>query len=138
MARASFTDLRDPLRDGAEAIAQYIERKSVPGIDSFHCEENSKGLFVLFSGETERRFRLAELDASNQNDNRQSANGHERALTLEQLLQMNLAPPPAVNILFNTTIATAIVDRLVENSEILLLGGDSLRKAKNPSTSPAE
>src|SRR5512133_4205973 len=42
------------------------------------------------------------------------------------------------NILFNTTIATAIVDRLVENSEILLLGGDSLRKAKNGSTSPAD
>ena len=37
------------------------------------------------------------------------------------------------NILFNTTIATAIADRLVENSEIFLLGGDSLRKAnKNP------
>ena len=32
------------------------------------------------------------------------------------------------NILFNTTIATAIADRLVENSEIFLLGGDSLRK----------
>lgn len=37
------------------------------------------------------------------------------------------------NILYNTTIATAIADRLVENSEILLLGGDSLRKMKkNP------
>ena len=37
------------------------------------------------------------------------------------------------NILFNTTIATAIADRLVENSEIFLLGGESLRKAqKNP------
>ena len=37
------------------------------------------------------------------------------------------------NILYNTTIATAIADRLVENSEIFLLGGDSLRKAnKNP------
>ncbi len=33
------------------------------------------------------------------------------------------------NILFNTTIATAIADRLVENSEIFLLGGESLRKA---------
>ena len=33
------------------------------------------------------------------------------------------------NILFNTTIATAIADRLVENSEIFLFGGDSLRKA---------
>ena len=32
------------------------------------------------------------------------------------------------NILFNTTIATAIADRLVENSEIFLFGGDSLRK----------
>ena len=42
------------------------------------------------------------------------------------------------NILFNTTIATAIADRLVENSEIFLLSGDSLRKAgKNPS-SPEE
>jgi DNA replication protein DnaC len=33
------------------------------------------------------------------------------------------------NILYNTTIATAIADRLVENSEIFLLGGDSLRKS---------
>jgi DNA replication protein DnaC len=32
------------------------------------------------------------------------------------------------NILHNTTIATAIADRLVENSEVVLLGGDSLRK----------
>ena len=41
------------------------------------------------------------------------------------------------NILFNTTIAAAIADRLVENSEIFLLGGPSLRKPKNPD-SPAE
>ena len=42
------------------------------------------------------------------------------------------------NILYNTTIATAIADRLVENSEIFLLGGDSVRKTgKNPSP-PAE
>jgi len=41
------------------------------------------------------------------------------------------------NILFNTTIATAIADRLVENSEIFLLGGDSLRKASK-SSSPEE
>lgn len=34
------------------------------------------------------------------------------------------------NILYNTVIATAIVDRLVENSQIFLLGGESLRKAK--------
>jgi DNA replication protein DnaC len=36
------------------------------------------------------------------------------------------------NILDNTPIATAIADRLVENSEIFLLGGESLRKAKKP------
>jgi DNA replication protein DnaC len=42
------------------------------------------------------------------------------------------------NILYNTTIATAIVDRLVENSEIFLLGGESLRKPKNHPSSPAE
>jgi hypothetical protein len=34
--------------------------------------------------------------------------------------------------------AAGIVERLVENSEVLLLGGESLRKAKNPSASPAE
>ena len=40
------------------------------------------------------------------------------------------------NTLHNTTIAAAIADRLVENSEIFLLGGDSLRKAqKNPPAS---
>jgi len=37
------------------------------------------------------------------------------------------------NILYNTTIAAAIADRLVENSEVFLLSGESLRKAqKNP------
>jgi len=54
------------------------------------------------------------------------------------LITTNTAFSDWGNILFNTTIATAIVDRLVENSEILLLGGESLRKAKNSSTSPAE
>ena len=54
------------------------------------------------------------------------------------LITTNTAFSDWGNILFNTTIASAIVDRLVENSEILLLGGDSLRKAKNGSTSPAE
>jgi DNA replication protein DnaC len=39
------------------------------------------------------------------------------------------------NILYNTTIATAIADRLVENSEIFLLGGASIRK---PKKEPAE
>jgi DNA replication protein DnaC len=43
------------------------------------------------------------------------------------------------NILYNTTIATAIADRLVENSEIFLLGGDSLRKTNSkPQNPPAE
>jgi len=42
------------------------------------------------------------------------------------------------NILFNTTIATAIADRLVENSEIFLLGGDSLRKPGKNQNPPAE
>jgi DNA replication protein DnaC len=42
------------------------------------------------------------------------------------------------NILFNTTIATAIADRLVENSEIFLLGGDSMRKAGRNSNPPEE
>jgi DNA replication protein DnaC len=41
------------------------------------------------------------------------------------------------NILHNTTIATAIADRLVENSEIFLLGGESLRK-NNKSQPPAD
>lgn len=41
------------------------------------------------------------------------------------------------NILFNTTIATAIADRLVENSEVFLLGGDSLRKPSKSLNPPA-
>jgi len=35
------------------------------------------------------------------------------------------------NILFNTTIAAAIADRLVENSEVFLLGGPTWRNPKN-------
>lgn len=41
------------------------------------------------------------------------------------------------NILFNTTIAAAIADRLVENSEIFLLGGESMRKANKTPQPPA-
>jgi DNA replication protein DnaC len=41
------------------------------------------------------------------------------------------------NILFNTTIAAAIADRLVENSEIFLLGGESMRKANKTPLPPA-
>lgn len=41
------------------------------------------------------------------------------------------------NILYNTTIATAIADRLVENSEIFLFGGDSLRKGNKGQPSAA-
>jgi DNA replication protein DnaC len=41
------------------------------------------------------------------------------------------------NVLYNTTIATAIADRLVENAEIFLLGGDSLRKGNSKSNPPA-
>jgi DNA replication protein DnaC len=54
------------------------------------------------------------------------------------LITTNTAFSDWGNILHNTTIATAIADRLVENSEIFLLGGDSLRKAKNPPPSPSE
>ena len=41
-------------------------------------------------------------------------------------------------LLFNTTIATALAGRLAENSEIFLLGGDSLRKASRNSNPPEE
>jgi DNA replication protein DnaC len=55
--------------------------------------------------------------------------GHKRST----VITTNTAFSDWGNILYNTTIATAIADRLVENSEIFLLGGDSLRKAsKNP------
>ena len=49
------------------------------------------------------------------------------------LITTNTAFSDWGNVLYNTTIATAIADRLVENSEIFLLGGDSLRKAKKSS-----
>ena len=52
------------------------------------------------------------------------------------LITTNTAFSDWGNILHNTTIAAAIADRLVENSEIFLLGGESLRKAqKNPPAS---
>jgi DNA replication protein DnaC len=38
------------------------------------------------------------------------------------------------NILFNTTIAAAIADRLVENSEVFLMGGHTWRNPKNGQT----
>jgi len=55
------------------------------------------------------------------------------------LITTNTAFSDWGNILYNTTIATAIADRLVENSEIFLLGGESLRKGnRNPNPPAAE
>jgi DNA replication protein DnaC len=59
--------------------------------------------------------------------------GHKRST----LITTNTAFSDWGNILYNTTIATAIADRLVENSEIFLLGGESLRKS-NKSQPPNE
>src|SRR6266478_3130524 len=53
------------------------------------------------------------------------------------LITTNTAFSDWGNILYNTTIATAIADRLVENSEIFLLAGESLRKG-NKSQPPTE
>jgi DNA replication protein DnaC len=53
------------------------------------------------------------------------------------LITTNTAFSDWGNILHNTTIATAIADRLVENSEIFLLGGESLRK-QNKSQPPSD
>jgi DNA replication protein DnaC len=52
------------------------------------------------------------------------------------LITTNTAFSEWGNILHNTTIATAIADRLVENSEIFLLGGDSLRKGNKSQPTP--
>jgi hypothetical protein len=113
MPKASFDpkEFCNPLRDGAEKIAQFLEQASGPGIESVYCEQNSKGLFVSVSGERERRYQLAELDASNQNSDRQSPNGAERTLTLEQLLQLNLASPPTV------------IDGLIHEGETVVVAG---------------
>src|SRR5579872_3528231 len=53
--------------------------------------------------------------------------GHKRST----VISTNTAFSDWGNILHNTTIATAIADRLVENSEIFLLGGESLRKGNS-------
>jgi len=52
------------------------------------------------------------------------------------LITTNTAFSDWGNMLHNTTIATAIADRLVENSEIFLLGGDSLRKGNKGQPPP--
>ncbi len=50
------------------------------------------------------------------------------SLRRSTIITTNMAFSEWGNILHNTTIATAIADRLVENSAIFLLGGESLRK----------
>jgi DNA replication protein DnaC len=59
--------------------------------------------------------------------------GHKRST----IITTNTAFSDWGNILYNTTIAAAIADRLVENSEIFLLGGESLRKAQKSPPPPA-
>jgi len=52
------------------------------------------------------------------------------------VITTNTIFPEWGNILFNTTIAAAIADRLVENSEVFLLGGPTWRNPKNGQTAP--
>ena len=47
------------------------------------------------------------------------------------LITTNTAFSDWGNILYNTTVATAIADRLVENSEIFLLGGSPSRNGND-------
>jgi len=54
-----------------------------------------------------------------------------RSQKKSSVITTNIAFSDWGNIVFNTDLATAIADRLVENSEIFLLGGESLRKAQN-------
>jgi DNA replication protein DnaC len=58
--------------------------------------------------------------------------------TLTDAAAKNLSAAATLEWLADMTIATAIADRLVENSEIFLLGGDSLRKANKNPDPPAE
>src|SRR5258708_20197234 len=53
------------------------------------------------------------------------------------LITTNTAFSDWRNIIYNTTIATAIADRLLENSEIFLLVDDNLRKG-NTSHPPTQ
>ena len=55
-------------------------------------------------------------------------------ISASSLITTNTAFSEWGNILSNTTIATAIADRLVENSGVFLLGGDSFRKQKTDSS----
>jgi hypothetical protein len=88
--------------------------ETVNGVDLFRCEHRQIRLY-------------RQLPVGNQNK-----------------VLFKIRPQPAErrqviergNILYNTTIATAIADRLVENSEIFLLGGDSLRKANQKLQNP--
>ena len=51
------------------------------------------------------------------------------------ILTTNTAFSDWGKILYNTTIATAIADRMIENSHVFLLGGPSIRLPKNKSQS---
>jgi hypothetical protein len=57
-------DACDPIRDGAERIAQYLEQENGPEVDSIYCEENSRGCFIDVQGSRSRRYLLSELTRS--------------------------------------------------------------------------
>src|SRR5437899_1409951 len=94
----------------------------------------------------DRRFRLSRLQAKHSIDSFHF-NHHKTRLQCKsrilRLLDLGfLEKGTAVVLIGNpgvgkTFLATAIADRLVENSEIILLGGESLRKA-NKGPAPTE
>ena len=65
-----------------------------------------------------------------------SATCYGRSLRIKMDSALNTPFSDWGNILFNTTIATAIADRLVENSEVFLLGGRAFASPKIPVRRP--
>jgi len=85
-----------------------------------------------------RKFRLGYLSLDQQSSNLfYQVISTRHGQTRSTIITTNTAFSDWGNILYNTTIATAIADRLVENSEIFLLGGDSVRKGNRTPNPPA-
>jgi hypothetical protein len=59
-----LASMRDPLADGAQEIARYLEEHN-GRIDKIYCERYSKGLAVIVEGEQDMRYLLCELDGTN-------------------------------------------------------------------------
>ncbi|MGA2183818.1 MAG: AAA family ATPase [Bryobacteraceae bacterium] len=112
MAKARLGETADPVREGADRIADYLCRHAPGGIEEIYSEENSRGLFLGVKGDQEQRYLLTDLNGGGvPPDLTNDSLDDQRSYSVEELLDLNLPSPPP------------FIEELLHEGETIVIAG---------------